>query len=153
MGANMGVVYKIINFLKTIFFGNKELPDVKTPEDVVCLVDLLQCINKFRLDNGLLPYFYMGPLEDIAQEIANNNYKDGILNTYVDVSSMSLKFRMKGIPEQPFALIVLEKSTADVDFCHKLLVGQANRHQLLDGFMNKIGMAKCGNYIAIILTK
>ena len=88
----MRIMYKIIKFLKAIFFGDKELPDVKKPEDVICMVDLTQCINKFRLDHGLLPYFYLAPLEDIAQEIANNNYRNGILVSYVDVSVMALKF-------------------------------------------------------------
>lgn len=149
----MRIMYKIIKFLKAIFFGDKELPDVKKPEDVICMVDLTQCINKFRLDHGLLPYFYLAPLEDIAQEIANNNYRNGILVSYIDISVMSLKFRLKGLPEQPFAVISLEGNDYKTDFCHKVLVEQANRHQLLDGFMNKIGMAKCGKYITIILTK
>ena len=149
----MKILYKILSFLKELFLGKDTLPDIKTPDDVVKLLELSRCINKFRLDNGLLPYFYSAGLEKIAQETANLNYKQGILTSHVNASVMSFRLRSAGIEEGPFAVISLKEDTKDTDLCHKLLVEYNYREHLLDGFMNKIGIAKCDLYVTIILLK
>ena len=149
----MNILYKILSFLKELFLGKDTLPDIKTPDDVVKLLELSRCINKFRLDNGLLPYFYSAVLEKIAQETANLNYKQGIITSYVDASVMSFRLRSAGMEDGPFAVISLKSDSNDCDLCHKLLVEYNYRAQLLDGFMNKIGIAKCDSYVTIILLK
>jgi len=149
----MKILNKILSFLKELFLGKDTLPDIKTPDDVVKLLELSRCINKFRLDNGLLPYFYSAGLEKIAQETANLNYKQGILTSHVNASVMSFRLRSAGIEEGPFAVISLKEDTKDTDLCHKLLVEYNYREHLLDGFMNKIGIAKCDLYVTIILLK
>jgi len=149
----MKILNKILSFLKELFLGKDTLPDIKTPDDVVKLLELSRCINKFRLDNGLLPYFYSAGLEKIAQETANLNYKQGILTSHVNASVMSFRLRSAGIEEGPFAVISLKEDTKDTDLCHKLLVEYNYREHLLDGFMNKIGIAKCDSYVTIILLK
>lgn len=149
----MNALFKILLFIKKILFGKQKLPDKKTPEDVIKLLELSRCINKFRLDHGLLPYFYSAVLEKIAQETVNFNYKEGILTSYIDTSVMAFRLRSAGMEEGPFAVISLKYDSNESDFCHKLLVETNYRAQLLDGFMNKIGIAKCDLYITIILLK
>lgn len=149
----MKILFKILLFIKKILFGKQVLPDTKKPEDVIKLLELSRCINKFRLDHGLLPYFYSAVLEKLAQEAANSNYKQGIVTSYIDAGIMSFRLRAAGMEEGPFAVISVKYESQDADFCHKLLVESTYRSQLLDGFMNKIGIAKCDLYVTIILLK
>jgi len=149
----MKILYNFLLLVKRLLLGKNYLPDIKSPEDVVELLELGRCINKFRLDNGLLPYFYSATLEKIAQETANLNWQQGLLTSHIDVSVMSFRLRSSGMEEGPFAVISIEDGNKNPDFCHKLLVESNYRAHLLDGFMNKIGIAKCGNYVTIILLK
>jgi hypothetical protein len=143
--------------IKTFFYNfiqsltGKKLPDDNKNENVITLRDLREKLNDFRMNNGLLPYFYNNFLEELAQEKANENYMRSTVNDNFSKISMDIRLRMHGIKTSEINLLCI-RSKGDSDaFFREIVSNQKYRGAILNGFLNSLGLAKCENYICAFL--
>jgi hypothetical protein len=142
------------NFLHN-FFGallGRKLPEDNKNENVIVLHDLREKLNDFRMNNGLLPYFYNNFLEEIAQSKANENYFRAKADDDFSKTSIQIRLRMHGISADEINFLSVRSTNGAEGFFREIVANQKYRGAILNGFLNSLGIAKCENYICIILT-
>lgn len=146
------------NAVKTFFYNflqaivGKKIPDENKNENVILLRDLREKLNDFRMNNGLLPYFYNNFLEELAQDKVNQNYLRSSVNDSFVKTNLQIKLRMHGISANEINLLSVRSTNGAEGFFREIVANQKYRGAILNGYLNSIGMAKCENYICAILS-
>jgi hypothetical protein len=141
----------IWDVIKRLFVFNSVLPPRKSKDDIEFLYEVQDKIKNFRLDNGLMPLNYSLPLEYFVQENADHNYMNHYVCDNISDSLIGMHLKLQNIYFSKFACLAVCSDGNIDDFMRLVLTNSKYRSALLDGFMTNIAVAKCGNYISIIM--
>ena len=143
--------YNLILFVKKIFFGTRELPEINTVKDAEFLYDLGNAIKEFRLSNYVLPLAYNKTIEIYAQENANFNYLYNSLNDKQSDSLLKLQLKTHKLEITCSNLLCIKTEGTYKDCFREITANSKYRNAILDGFHTLYAIGKCGPYISIIL--
>jgi hypothetical protein len=141
----------IWDIVKKLFIFNSVLPPRKSKEDIEFLYEIQDKIKNFRLDNGLMPLNYSLPLEYFVQENADHNFMNHYVSDNISESLIGMHLKLQNVYFRKFACLAIHSNGHVDDFMRLVLTNRKYRSALLDGFMTNIAVAKCENYISIII--
>lgn len=140
---------KLLEAIRTVLLGKKSVES--SAEDTKEVGIAIELINKFRMDNSLLPLQQDSTLIQMALE--HSKYMARYNTLYDDLFPANLDFKLRYFRRHPSykTMSVIKTTGKAVDFFESLRSHEQIRNKLLSSYYDLIGVAVCEGFWTLIM--